>query len=365
MNDTTYKLDISKVRVTPNNIKEHCAVYQITDEILDWIDYYGLKTIKHEKGYLNIFIDDLEHCWQDLFSFNNSFTYFDGFSPNLNKELHLGHLSNLVYASAISNLRPDLTPVSILNDTDNHLNKENYFEEYKQICTQFNYERDRDFMSSDMNFVPFFKINNTVFIEQDDFKDRYLKERECNIFVSQDEGFENCIVVETPVTKELKVIVKSNGCTNYLNQDLAFAKKLHLPILYLTGAEQTSHFETVREFYPKNKHLAIGLITTDAEKMSSRKGNVIFMRDIIKKYSINTLKDTFLNYHYKTFKDNLKIEQGLSKYFKNSAKKFENKKLYLVYLNAKNSYNPSLLYKSLINESENDIDFGLQLLGYK
>ena len=49
-------------------------------------------------------------------------------------------------------------------------------------------------------------------------------------------------------------------------------------------------------------------------------------------------------------------------YLKN---KYENKKLYLVYLNAQNNYNPSLLYKSLINESENDIDFGLQLLGYE
>ena len=182
---------------------------------------------------------------------------------------------------------------------------------------------------------------------------------------SKEEGFEGCIVVETPKTKELKVIVKSDGSTNYLNQDLSFAKKLHLPILYLTGAEQISHFETVREFYPKNKHLAIGLITTDAEKMSSRKGNVIFMKDILSEYDVNTLKDTFLNYHYKTQKDNIKIEQGLSKYFTNFAKKFENKKLYLLYLNAQNSYNPSLLYKSLINESENDIDYGLQLLGYK
>lgn len=358
------KINISKVRVTPNNIEEHCAVYEIIDEVLDWIKYHGLKTTKHEKGYLNIYIDDLDYRWKDLFSVDNSFTYFDGFSPNLNKELHLGHLSNLVYASAISNLCPQLSPVSILNDTDNHELKEQYFEEYKQTCEKFNYKRERDFMSSDMNFIPFYNIDNKIVLKNDDFKDRYLKEIEYKVFVSQDEGFENCIVVETPKTKELKIIVKSNGSTNYLNQDLSFAKKLHLPILYLTGAEQVSHFEVIKEFYPKNKHLAIGLITTDAEKMSSRKGNVMFMKDILNNYDVNTLKDTFLNYHYKTFKDNVKIEQGLSKYFTNSAKKFENKKLYLVYLNAQNSYNPSLLYKSLINESKNDIDFGLQLLGY-
>ena len=359
------KIDISKVRVTPNNIEEHCAVYKITDEVLQWIDNHNLKTTKHEKGYLNIFIDGLEYRWQDLFSVDKSFIYFDGFSPNLNKELHLGHLSNLVYASAISNLCPDLIPVSILNDTDNHTNKEQFFEEYKEICKKFNYKRKRDFMSSDMNFAPFYRIGDKIFLEEDDKKDRYLKEINYKVFVSKDKGFENCIVVETPKTKELKVIVKSDGTTNYLNQDLDFAKKLHLPMLYLTGAEQISHFDTVKEFYPKNKHLAIGLITTDAEKMSSRKGNVVFMKDILNKYNVNTLKDTFLNYHFKTFKDNIKIEQGLSKYFTNSAKKFDNKKLYLVYLNAQNNYNPSLLYKSLINESENDIDFGLQLLGYE
>lgn len=358
------KIDISKVKITPNNIKEHCAVYTITDEILEWIEVNSLEYNKHEKGYLNIFIDNLEYRYEDLFSVDNSFIYFDGFSPNLNKELHLGHLSNLVYASTISNLCSQLSPVSILNDTDNHRLKEQYFEEYKQICLRFNYKRERDFMSSDMSFSPFYKIENNIFLEEDDFKNRHLKEVEYKVFVSQDKGFENCIVVETPKTKELKVIVKSDGTTNYLNQDLAFAKKLHSPILYLTGAEQISHFEIVKEFNPKNKHLAIGLITTDKEKMSSRLGNVVYLKDILEQYEVNTLKDTFLNYHYKTFKDNIKIEQGLSKYFQNSAKKFENRKLYLVYLNAKNSYNPSLLYKSLTNESENDIDFGLQLLGY-
>ena len=70
------KIDISKVRVTPNNIEEHCAVYQITDEVLKWIDYHNLKTTKHEKGYLNIYIDSLEYRWQDLFSVDNSFIYF-------------------------------------------------------------------------------------------------------------------------------------------------------------------------------------------------------------------------------------------------------------------------------------------------
>lgn len=359
------KIDIDKVRITPSNIQEHCAVYKITEEVLQWIDTNGLHSTKHEKGYLNISIDGLEYRYNDLFNVDNSFTYFDGFSPNLNKEMHLGHLSNMVYASAISNLCPNLKAVSILNDTDNHKLKDYYYEQYKEICILFNYNREKDYFSSDMNYINFTNDNGCINIIEDDFKERYLKEFTVNIFVSEDKGFENCIIVETPKTKEIKVIVKSDGSTNYLNQDLSFAKKLHLPILYLTGAEQISHFELVKQFYPKNKHLAIGLITTDAEKMSSRKGNVIYLKDVINQYEINTLKDTFLNYHYKTFKDNLKIEQGLSRHFKNSAEKFENKKLYLIYLNAQNSYNPSLLYNSLKTESENDIDYGLQLLGYQ
>lgn len=69
------KIDISKIRVTPNNIEEHCAVYQITDEILQWVDYHGLETTKHEKGYLNIFINNLEYRWEDLFSVDNSFVF--------------------------------------------------------------------------------------------------------------------------------------------------------------------------------------------------------------------------------------------------------------------------------------------------
>ena len=64
-----------------------------------------------------------------------------------------------------------------------------------------------------------------------------------------------------------------------------------------------------------------------------------------------TLKKLFGN-NFVTLNENLTLE------------KFENKKLYLTYLNAQNSYNPSLLYNSLKNESENDIDYGLRLLGY-
>lgn len=359
------KIDISKVRVTPENIKEHCAVYKVTDEVLEWIDINGLQCTKHDKGYLNIFIDGLEYRYNDLFSVSEDYYYFDGFSPNLNKSLHMGHLSNLIYASALSNLCNYLTPVSILNDTDDHKDKEKFYQDYKNYCFLFNYKTYRDYFSSEMNFSKFFDIEGYRFIEEDDFKDRYLKEVDFKVFVSYDEGFENCIVVETPKSKQLKVLVKSDGSTTYLNQDLDFAKKLSEPILYLTGQEQESHFEIVREFYPKNKHLTIGLITTDAEKMSSRKGNVIFLEDILKQYDVNTLKDTFLNYNMSTFKNNVKIQKGLSENFKGTATKFENDKLYLVYLNAKNSFNPSLLYNSLKKESDNDKDFGLQLLGYE
>jgi hypothetical protein len=43
------KIDISKIRLTPNNIEEHCAVYNINEEVLQWIKQHGLKTTKHEK----------------------------------------------------------------------------------------------------------------------------------------------------------------------------------------------------------------------------------------------------------------------------------------------------------------------------
>lgn len=360
------KINISKVRITPNNITEHCAVYTITDEILKWIDYHGLSAKKHDKGYLNIFIESLEYRYNDLFEVDNSFTYFDGFSPNLNKSLHLGHLSNLVYASAISNLCPYLDSVSILNDTDNDINKEKYLEECHDIYKKFNYNVKLGFFSSNMNYVDFETLDGEHYILNDDFKSRYIQPLNIKVFVSQNDGFENCIVVKTPKTNENKVLVKSNGTTTYLNQDLALAKKLHLPILYLTGAEQVSHFDVVREFFPNNRHLAIGLITIDGEKMSSRKGNVTYLKDIMLKYDVNTLKDTFLKYNLTTYKENVKIEQGLSKFIQNGDFiMFENKKLYLVYLTAQNSYNPSLLYNLLKNESINDINFGLKLLGYE
>lgn len=349
------KINISKISVTPNNISEHCAVYNVTSEIEEWVSANGLTAVKHPKGYLNIHIDALEYRYEDLFTVDEPFYYFDGFSPNLNKELHLGHLSNLVYASAIANLCGYLNPVSILNDTDNHKNKEKFYDQYKETCKIFNYKTYRDFFSSEMDIVK-------ELYEEADFEDRKYSKYIFNIFKIMSGKFEGCTAIDTK--QGYKTLLKSDGSTTYLNQDLSFAKKLHEPILYLTGVEQESHFEVVTDIFKSNKHLKIGLITTDKEKMSSRKGNVVLLKDVIKEYPINVLKDTFLNYNYGTFKDNVEIKEVLSNKFTGGATMFDNKKLYLTYLTAKNNINPSLLFNKLKKESNNDIDFGLKLLGY-
>jgi len=356
------KIDIDKVLVTPQGIREHCAVFKVTDEIEEWVEDNGLEAVKHPKGYLNIYIEGLKYRWEDIFSVKQQGYYFDGFSPNLNKELHLGHLSNLVYASTISNLCDYLTPVSILNDTDNNVNKEAYYGQYQEFCKIFNYNRYRDYFASEMNIVDgqlgeFGYVLNDKF----EFHDRYLKDKEFNYYKVKDGKYLGCVAIDTP---DPKILIKNDGSTTYLNQDLAFAKKLYEPIIYLTGSEQKSHFETVCKFFPNNKNLSIGLIKLDGKKMASREGNVIFLKEILKEYAVNELKDTFLNYNYSTSKNNVEIKLGLSDKFKDKSTTFENEKLYLIYLAAKSTINPSLLYNSLKKESDNDIDYGLKLLGY-
>lgn len=90
------------------------------------------------------------------------------------------------------------------------------------------------------------------------------------------------------------LIKKSDGATLYITRDLAAAiyrKKTYdfAKSLYVVGQEQTEHFKKLKAVLKKMghdwaddiEHIQFGLITTGGKKLSTRKGNVILLDEVL------------------------------------------------------------------------------------
>ncbi len=104
---------------------------------------------------------------------------------------------------------------------------------------------------------------------------------------------ENALVVKLRDRPPL-ILQKSDGATTYAARDLAaivYRIKQYHPekIVYVTGAEQKLHFEQVFETAKKLGiavplvHVPFGLIMFPEGRMSTRKGRVIFLEDVLDK----------------------------------------------------------------------------------
>lgn len=225
--------------IYPGNIKE-------------WIKYHNL-TIESNGKYTNIYIDN---PLNELFYDNITFKYMDGFSPNLNKFLHIGHISNFVLAKSIKCLKICDKTVSIYGDTLLGISKKDSLKDLKKYQNIFNYIPDIEYFASEM------KYNGSLL---KDGKDEYIGTK---IFEYGDDKI---------------VGIKSDNSTSYFYQDMSLAEKLNDTTLYLTGSEQDNHFKLLSKFYPKITHIGLGLVKIDGKKMSSSDGNVIFLKDFIDK----------------------------------------------------------------------------------
>ncbi len=92
------------------------------------------------------------------------------------------------------------------------------------------------------------------------------------------------------------IVLRTGGTTLYSTWDLALAKYKHEKYgfdlsIYVVGSEQKLHFQQIFKTleilgydWAKNcVHLPFGLLFLEEGKMSSRKGRVIFLEDVIKK----------------------------------------------------------------------------------
>ena len=91
------------------------------------------------------------------------------------------------------------------------------------------------------------------------------------------------------------LILKSDGSSLYMTRDLAAAlyrkKKYDFVMsLYVAGGEQSGHFKQLKQVLKKMgydwsdniHHIPFGLITQGGKKLSTRKGNVVFLDKVLK-----------------------------------------------------------------------------------
>lgn len=249
-------LDINKVRTTPpDHDADFCVYGEPNEEVSAWIKHHNMSTEK-SGDFTNINMFGVSY--NDVFEKGYiQYQYVDGFSPNLNKHLHIGHLSNLIYAKAFQGRMVGYDFIAILGDTlEGEVTKEEALESYKQYCTEFDYEVEKIYFASEMKY------------EGDLLKDGAG-------------DYEGTKVFDIDGVK--KVGIKSDGSTSYFYQDVALAEQLKEPTLYLTGVEQEEHFSTLKKLYPQIDHVGLGLVTIDGKKASSRDGNAIYAKDVLDK----------------------------------------------------------------------------------
>lgn len=193
------------------------------------------------------------------------FEYVDGFSPNLNKHLHLGHFSNLIFAKAFQSLGIGKKYIAILGDTlEGAVEKEEALKKYYGYCEQFGYHIDEVHLASGQ------------------------KMKDESILIDGEGDFAGTKVFD--LGNEKIVGIKSSGATGYFYQDVALCQLLNGSTLYVTGFEQDNHFAKLKKLFPDIEHIGLGLVSIDGAKMSSSEGNVIMMEDVLK-----TLMEKFHN----------------------------------------------------------------------
>ena len=300
------KIDINKIKLTPKNLDFGFCVYgELTQELIDWCCYWNFSTEK-VGPYTNIYLNpNSDTNFFDIFDNHVSYAYGDFFSPNLNKHLHLGHLSNLIIAKSLQSLGIADSTIAILGDTlEGAVTKEDALEKFNEYCSKFGYEVEEIFFASGQKLKKSKKILKNG---KDDYKGTKVFE------ISEDEKI---------------VGKKSDGSTSYFYQDVALAQKLNAPTLYLTGTEQIGHFNSLKKLFPYINHIGLGLVLVDGKKMSSSNGNVYLMEDVLEivkakfnndeKLAWNVLCGFILKYDLPSTKDiklkdidNVKLSQGL------------------------------------------------------
>ena len=118
-----------------------------------------------------------------------------------------------------------------------------------------------------------------------------LKEK--NLLVESD-GAQ--IVDLSPYDLTPAIIIKSNGSSSYITRDIGTAinRKRNYDFkenLYVVATQQNLHYQQLRkilelmcyDWWDDNKHIAFGMVSLKDQTMSTRKGQVVFLEEVLNK----------------------------------------------------------------------------------
>lgn len=192
----------------------------------------------------------------------------DGFSPNLNKKLHVGHLRNLAIACSLCRIVPECKPVSIFGASQGVISP-----------ALAGLAKWTDFL----DYHP--AAHYDVLMPRDVLQDREATEEDEKHF-PKDRSPVGCRVWDGP--NGPVIVVRSDGRPTYAYYDLVFAQTV-APTHYLTGAEQEDHFCSLGL---GDRHLGMGLVMgMDGKKMKSRTGDAPSAEEILEEIK-GRLKET-------------------------------------------------------------------------
>lgn len=132
------------------------------------------------------------------------------------------------------------------------------------------------------------------------FVDEVVKELEDKNLLVESEG---ATVIEMGEEEPPAIILKKDGSSTYITRDIATAlyRKKHYDFyknIYVVATQQNLHFRTLKEILGKMgykwekdiDHVQFGMVSLKDGTMSTRKGKVVFLEDVLNK-AIDKTKD--------------------------------------------------------------------------
>ena len=155
----------------------------------------------------------------------------------------------------------------------------------------------------DISLKEFERVYELLDINFDNFNgesynSRYIPEtldllREKNLLVESD-GAQ--IVDLSPYDLTPAIIIKSNGSSSYITRDIGTAinrkeKYDFTENIYVVATQQNLHYQQLRkilelmgyQWWDDNIHIAFGMVSLKDQTMSTRKGQVVFLEDVLNK----------------------------------------------------------------------------------
>jgi len=370
-----------KEKLTKINLKEDHKHFELINNVGSYLNFFVNKELYAKNILHNIYehkynygADDAEQKDKN----SKDVVLIESPSPNTNKPLHIGHLRNMLLGQSIYNIlkftgkQPYI--VNVVNDRGVHICKSmlayqklganetpetehkkpdhfvgDYYVKYAQLEKE-NPEIEKEVQEmlvkwenndpeiralwAKMNawaMKGFRETYNSLGfnIDKEYYEsETYLHGRDI-ILKGLDEGIfekdETGAVIANFEDKGLgkKVLLRANGTSVYITQDIYMAKKRHdeynfNEMIYIVGNEQEYHFKVLFEIFKKlgwkfgDKcyHFSYGMIELPEGKLKSREGNIVDTDNLlleVKNICIEELKKRYENLSEKELNERAKI----------------------------------------------------------